>query len=87
MARRAGAASVAMEWNMFHPDDAEALHAAGIAVRVTLPRPEVLERRRHLGLHDGPAIAAALEGGLIDILAGDDAAWLAALVARHGPSI
>ena len=33
MARRAGAASVAVEWNMFHPEDAEALHAAGIAVR------------------------------------------------------
>jgi glycerophosphoryl diester phosphodiesterase len=87
MARRAGAASVAVEWNMFHPDDAKALHAAGVAVRVTLPRPEALERRRRYGIDDGPAIAAALENCLIDILAGDDAAWLAALVARHRPSI
>ena len=37
-----------IEWDMFHPDDARALHAAGIAVRVTMPRPEALERRRHL---------------------------------------
>ena len=52
-----------------------------------MTRPEALERRRRYGIDDGPAIAAALEGGLIDILAGDDAAWLAALVARHRPSI
>ena len=42
LATRAGAASVAMEWNMFHPDNAQALHSASIAVRLTVPRPERL---------------------------------------------
>ncbi len=87
MATRAGAAGVAIEWGMFHPEDAEALHAAGIAVRVTLPRPDVLARRSRCGLDDGPAIEAALRCGAIDILAGDDAASLAALVARCCPSL
>lgn len=87
MASRAGAASVAIERDMFHPEDAEALHRAGIAVRVTLPRPEVLARRSALGFADEPEIGRALEAGLIDILAGDDAAHLAALVARHPPPL
>ena len=39
LARRAGAASVSIAWNMFHPDDARALHDAGIAVRVSRMRP------------------------------------------------
>ena len=47
LAKRAGAASVAIEWDMFHPDDARALHDAGIAVRVTVPRPERIAARRH----------------------------------------
>ena len=53
---------------------------------MTLPRPEALERRRRYGIDDGPAIAAALEGGLIDILAGDDAAlapWWRATAPRY----
>ena len=48
MAERAGAASVAIEWNMFDADDAIALHAAGIAVRVTIPRPDRLALRREV---------------------------------------
>ena len=45
-----GAASVSIEWNMFHPDDARALHAAGIGVRVSMPRPERLARAPRLRL-------------------------------------
>ena len=83
LARRAGAASLAIEWDMFHPDDARALHAAGVAVRVTLPRPERLALRRGYGLDDEPAIADALAAGLIDALAGDDVEAVAGLVRRH----
>jgi glycerophosphoryl diester phosphodiesterase len=83
LARRADASSLSIEWDMFHPDDARALHGAGIAVRVTLPRPERLVLRRRYGLDDEPAIAAALSAGLIDVLAGDDVDFIAGHVRRH----
>jgi glycerophosphoryl diester phosphodiesterase len=76
IARRAGAASVAIEWDMFHPDDAVALHHAGIATRVTIPRPEKIALRRSYGLGPESVVAGALQAGLIDILAGDDVRYL-----------
>ena len=57
LARRAGAASVAIEWDMFHPDDARALHGAAIAVRLTVPRPERLALRRQYGFDDQSRLA------------------------------
>jgi glycerophosphoryl diester phosphodiesterase len=81
LARAAGAVSVAIEFDMFHPEDARALHAAGVAVRVTLPRPERLALRRGYGLDDEARVTAALRAGLIDVLGGDDVAFLAELVA------
>jgi glycerophosphoryl diester phosphodiesterase len=72
LARKVGAASVAIEWDMFHPDDARALHASGIATRVTIPRPDKVALRRNYGLDPTVLIAAALSEGLIDVLAGDD---------------
>lgn len=78
--RKAEAASVAIEWDMFHPSDAKALHAAGIAVRVTVPKPERVARRLLYGLDDRAAIKRALAAGLIDVLAGDDVDDIAALV-------
>jgi glycerophosphoryl diester phosphodiesterase len=80
LARRAGAASVAIEADMFHPDDAAALHAAGIAVRVTIPRPERIALRRGYGLDPLVHVVPALRAGLIDVLAGDDVRFLRALV-------
>ncbi|MBM3613508.1 MAG: glycerophosphodiester phosphodiesterase [Alphaproteobacteria bacterium] len=80
MARRAGATSVAIEAYMFHPDDAVALHAAGIAVRVTIPRPERIALRRGHGLDPLALVEPALRDGLIDVLAGDDVRALRALV-------
>ena len=80
MAERAGAASVAIEWNMFDAKDAIALHAAGIAVRVTVPRPERLALRRKYGFDDESRLAAHLAAGHIDVLAGDDTAYLSQLV-------
>lgn len=80
MARRAGATSVAIEADMFHPDDAVALHAAGIAVRVTIPRPERIALRRGHGLDPLALLEPALRDGLIDVLAGDDVRALRALV-------
>jgi glycerophosphoryl diester phosphodiesterase len=80
MAERAGATSVAIEWNMFDANDAIALHEAGIAVRVTIPRPERLTLRRQYGFDDENRLSTFLAAGHIDILAGDDAAYLSQLV-------
>ena len=80
MASRAGAASVAIEWDMFNPEDARTLHHAGIAVRVTMPRPERILLRKRYGLDDQVAVAEALSSGLIDALAGDDTDVIASLV-------
>jgi glycerophosphoryl diester phosphodiesterase len=85
MAERAGAASVAIEWNMFDANDAIALHAAGIAVRLTIPRPEHLALRRAYGFDDESRLAAHLAAGHIDILAGDDTAYLSRLVGAGRP--
>jgi glycerophosphoryl diester phosphodiesterase len=82
IACRAGAASVAIEWDMFHPDDAVALHEAGIATRVTIPRPDRIAMRRRHGLDLEEGLLAALGAGLIDVLAGDDAGHVATLVRR-----
>ena len=86
LARRAGAESVAIEWDMFQPDDARALHEAGIAVRVTMPKPERLLLRVRYGLDDEAAISGMLAAGLIDVLAGDNTDAVAALVGRSAPS-
>ena len=59
LALRAGAASVTIEWNMLQPDDARALHDAGIAVRATLSRPECLLLRLQYGLDDQVAVPCA----------------------------
>jgi glycerophosphoryl diester phosphodiesterase len=80
LARRAGATSVAIEADMFHPDDAAALHHAGIAVRVTIPRPERIALRRGYGLDPLALVVPALRAGLVDVLAGDDVRALRELV-------
>ncbi|WP_342363885.1 glycerophosphodiester phosphodiesterase [Terrarubrum flagellatum] len=72
IAHNVGATSVAIEWDMFHPDDARALHDAGIATRVTIPRPDRIAFRANYGLDLTQSITAALRLGLIDVLAGDD---------------
>lgn len=85
MARHAGAASVSIEWDMFAAEDARALHAAGIAVRVTLPRPERLAFRRAYGFDDEARVATQLAAGHIDVIAGDDTAYLRRLVEATAP--
>ncbi|MEJ1158443.1 glycerophosphodiester phosphodiesterase [Prosthecomicrobium sp. N25] len=84
VAERAGAASVAIEADMFHPDDGRALHDAGVAVRVTLPRPDRIAARLAYGLDIEGPIREALGHGLIDVLAGDDTDHIAGLVTAYG---
>lgn len=80
LARRAEATSIAIEADMFHPDDAAALHAIGVGVRVTIPRPERIAQRRGYGLDPLAPVVPALQAGLIDVLAGDDVRAVRALV-------
>jgi glycerophosphoryl diester phosphodiesterase len=84
IARRAGAISVSIEWNMFRPEDAYALHDAGIAVRVSMPRPERLALRRGYGFDDQDRAIEYLRAGMIDVLLGDDAAFTRGLVDAAG---
>ncbi len=81
LARGAGAASVSIEWNMFHPDDARALHEVGVGVRVSMPRPERLAARRAYGFDDEAQIFKYLRAGLVDVLLSDDTAFAQRVVA------
>lgn len=81
--RAAQVDSCSIELGMFHPDDAQALHAADIAIRLHLPRPATLERFAQLGIDWESRVGAWLEAGLVDSLSGDDVAFLAALVSDH----
>ncbi len=81
--RAAQVESVSIELNMFHPDDAQAIHDAGIAIRLHLPRPATLEHFAQLGVDWQSRVGAWLEAGLVDSLSGDDVAFLAGLVRDH----
>lgn len=84
LAKAAGAASVAIEAGMFHPEDARALSAAGIATRVTVPRPEWIKVRRAYGFDPLALVNRGLADGLIDVLAGDDVRAVRELVEAAG---
>jgi hypothetical protein len=86
LARLAGASSVSIEWDMFDPADADALHSGGIAVRLTfLPQREVALRSRY-GFNDERRLKRYLSCGHIDALSGDDVGYIGRIVveARQG---
>lgn len=82
VARRAEAASVSIEWDVLSAEDALALHEAGIALRVTIPRPAILAERKRHGLDLERTLGPMLAQGLIDVLAGDDVTAVQAMVER-----
>jgi glycerophosphoryl diester phosphodiesterase len=82
VARAAWLDSLSIELARFHPDDARALHAAGIAIRCHVPPPAKLAFHKQYGVDVEPVLREWLSAGLIDALSGDDVAWLADLVAR-----
>jgi glycerophosphoryl diester phosphodiesterase len=79
--RACGARSVSIEFDMFHPDDAKALHDAGFSNRVSLPGSEQLSA---LGRDMVPSVVQWIAEGLIDTVSGDDVPFLAKLVERAG---
>ena len=83
VARAARLDSLSIELERFHPVDAAALHAAGVAIRCHLPPPSELAALVRYGVDVEPEIGRWLSAGLIDTVSGDDVAWLAELVARY----
>jgi glycerophosphoryl diester phosphodiesterase len=82
--RACGARSVAIEFDMFHPDDAKALHDAGFSNRVSLPGSEALAAYRQVGRDAVPSVVQWIAEGLIDTVSGDDVPLLAMIVERAG---
>ena len=75
---------MSIELDMFHPDDAKALHDAGFSIRVNLPRSEALAAYRQGGRDIVSAVVQWIAGGLIDTVSGDDVPFLARLVEHAG---
>lgn len=80
--RACGARSVSVELDMFHPDDAKALHDAGFSNRVSLPGAEVLAEYWRGGRDIIPNVVQWIAQGLIDTISGDDVPFQARLVDR-----
>jgi glycerophosphoryl diester phosphodiesterase len=77
-----GASSVSIELEMFRPEDAEALHDAGFANRVHIPRPDELAQSWRAGRDPLPKLVEWISRGLIDTISGDDVPFIARLVER-----
>jgi glycerophosphoryl diester phosphodiesterase len=82
--RACGASSVSIELDMFHPDDAQALHAAGCSNRVSVPGPGKLAGYWRGGRDFLPKIVDWIGDGMIDAISGDDVPFIARLVERAG---
>jgi len=80
VARTANLDSLSIEQAMFHPEEGEALHQAGVSVRFHLQRPEEYARYAGLGLDLLADVREWIGAGLIDTISGDDVAFLAGLV-------
>ena len=80
LARAADLDELCIDLSAFHPDDARALHVAGIAIRCHAYRPATMAAADRAGLGWTGALRGWLAEGLIDTLSGDDVAWCAAAV-------
>ena len=79
-----GASSVSIELDMFHADDAQALHDAGFSIRLSLPRPDKLAEYWRGGRDPLPNLVRWIADGLIDTISGDDVPFIARLVKQAG---
>jgi glycerophosphoryl diester phosphodiesterase len=80
--RSCGAESVSIELKMFDPDDARALHDAGLCNRVHLPRPSYLSTYWTHGRDVVPEVVGWVRDGLIDSLSSDDVTFVRKIVDR-----
>lgn len=84
VARAADLDSLSIEHGMFRQEDGEKLHAAGIAVRMHIPRPEKFNRYAAAGIDWRPEIQRWIADKALDTISGDDVAFIADLVASSG---
>lgn len=82
VARAAALDQLCIDLAVFHPDDARALHAAGVSIRCHAYHPAAIAAADAAGLDWSGQLRAWLAAGLIDTLSGDDVAWCAARVAE-----
>ena len=75
---------LSIELDMFHPDDAQALHAAGCSNRVSVPGPRKLAEYWRGGRDLLPKIVDWIGDGMIDAISSDDVSFIAKLVERAG---
>jgi glycerophosphoryl diester phosphodiesterase len=76
VARIAELDSVAIEHLMFRPEDGEALHSAGVAVRLHLQRPAYYARYAEAGIDLLAESRQWIAEGVVDTISGDDVAFL-----------
>ena len=76
VARISNLDELCIDLDVFHPDDAEKLHAEGIAIRCHAYKPSTWVKAREAGMQWDADLAAWLRAGLIDTLSGDDVGWL-----------
>ncbi len=72
--------SVAVEMGRCQPADAAAIHRAGAGIRYSVPVPAKIEMLETLGWNVREMIGEMLQGGLIDVLSGNDVGYLRRLV-------
>lgn len=84
VAKSARLDELCIDYNVFDPEDARALHAAGITIRCHAYAPARIEEAEQAGLQWRAGLVAGLQEGLIDTLSGDDVGWLAELAREAG---
>ena len=80
LVRTARLDSVSVELGRFYPEDATAIHDAGVAIRFHLPEPRKLYALERHGWNIRGTVGEMLSQGCIDSVSGDDVAYLRALV-------
>lgn len=79
VARSARLDSLSIEFAMFNPEDAKALHSAGVAIRCHLPAPAKMEHLDANGFDIAGRASAFIKARAFDTVSGDDIALMAAL--------
>ena len=74
-----------IDLDVFDPQGAEQLHAAGIAIRCHAYSPRMWDKARKAGLNWDETLPRYLQSGLIDTLSGDDVGWLRDFLASGMP--
>lgn len=84
VARAADLDELCIDLDVFDPKQAEALHAAGVAIRCHAYKPVTFANGIRAGLEENHKLGDWLTAGLIDTLSGDDVEWLVKFADKAG---